>query len=991
MMIYEPIRRTLSALLVTSMLTSSLTPAFAIDSDDEDEDPSVVAARKQPVTSETQSAATEEPLRALALKPLFNPPSHTPSWASLFDALSAKDICAFKAVSRATRDAHRNWVQKIKSGHMRDQGRGRVFIKDLLSAPHLSARFQSLIIDGQEERGEFPKTVRVYEDGQWISAELHYNYQPPSLTEGLIGTLTLQNLTLGAMTVRDLPALRALVACTSENTILHVTLMDILSDTQIQDLSNRPLNLRKLSSLNLRVETPTDALTLLNHLKSTLNIGDLEDTRSRPSIDLFVNRALAPFETLVLPDHDNSNGETREKRQGLSDVSPDVLDYVNEAVQDFNAFHTSWCKRNPENILGEDTYGAFLENLPLIRLTSLSDFINGTAETDDYFPLYPHRLAILKEFFQWGDNIDNRAESLEAAACLQPSTLLSLLPYARKVIKEGHIEGLIELCNFIEDLASYPVSERSSLVDRIFNEKTQKLSVNAKMSALYCLKLFPLDQHEEAAQLLFQLGSFIMDSDDEGSDDEGSDDEDTLHVETFDNPNDDLELELELRKSPQGHRLDVLRLAVPYLTEGLVKRSTNNELDDALSSLINVFGNRSSAEERQELDSFLRESLPLLGSSIAVSDYLRVIALVPHNLRAQIPQKVFDVFGSNPAHHNEHRELFVQILVAQAENPSFVDDLKKIMTPNVLASDSIRTQFLVLISAPDDAQNQADIVQKAARFYDPERKPLTYEHMKMFITTEDPSDCGASGLLRLLNALKSYTFTERQEIVGDLPTWLQDNREIVALVIALADMPHERRMALLSVIRSIIERLADEKSKPFPRIEIGGSVIEEVLPGSNNIWDMKDIVSQFQGQPEKNHLTPSESQVIPSEYLDVLSQFAVLEPLASCSWATNEYRLTQKRTIRLRALFQSVRESLSSYQLDDQLEIARAFVGVPGLEGFYFDFLSPRQLESDTPYAVQIAKEFASLLRGSQENLTLNDLIPLWNQVREKVRSQHQS
>jgi len=998
MMIYEPIRRTLSALLMTSMLTSSLTPAFAIDSDDEDEDSAVVAARKQPVTSQAQTAATNK--KFYVFGPLFRSPPHTPSWASLFDALCADDICALKAVSRATRHAHRNWVRNIKSGNMRNQGRGRMFMEGLFSNPKQSARYQTLIIDGQEEKGEFPKTVRAYEDGQWLSADLHYNYQPSSLAEDLIRTLTLDNLTLGEMTVRDLPSLRALLQGASEKTVLHVTLMDILSDPQIQDLIQHPLNLRNLSSLNVRVETPACALNLLNHLKSALNIGDLEDTRGRPSIDLFVNRALTPFETLISTDHDNSDAETDEatsgKRGGHPDVSPDVLGYVNEAVQDFNAFQTSWLKRNQENIQGEDLYGALLKDLPLIRLTSLSDFMNRSAETDDYSPLYPHRLAILKEFFQWGDAADSRAESLEVAACLQPSTLLSLLPYARKVIKEGHFEGLRELSNFIEDLAPYPASERPAVVERIFNEETKKLSLNAKMSALYCLKLFPLGQHEEATQILFQLGSFIMDSDDENSDNE-----DTLHVETFDNPNDDLELESELNKIPQGHRLDVLRSAVTYLTEGLVKRTTNHEFEDVLSSLINVFGSFSSAEERQELDGFLRERLPLLDSSIAVPDYLRVVALVPSNLRARIPQEVFDVFGTNPQLHHEYREQLTNILVAQADNPLFIVDLKKLMTPSVLDLDPVDQthliplgQVLVLISTlDDDAQNQADIVQKAAAFYDPERKPLAYEHMKMFVSLEGHSDCGASGLLRLLNALKFYTFSERQEIVGDLPNWLHDNREIVALVRALAYMPHKRRMALLPVIRSIVIRLADEKRKPFPASTQDGVIREEMEPTVNNIWDMTRIVSEFQGTSENDRCSPAEfrRQDIPASYFDILGQLAWLHE--SDMYSSASFLSVMKRTFSLRGIFDGIEKNLSSYSFEDQLKIAGAFVNVSAYkpDSILFRLFNPSELGSDTQYAVEIAEELASVLKEKPEELTLNDLIPLWNQVREKVRDQHQS
>jgi len=650
----ERIRRSLSYLLITSILSSSLSPAFATLINHDDDNP------------EPQKPQTITPKAAGGLDPLFNLQVNHPIWNSLYGFLSPAERDTLGQVSKLTQEAQKRFDknQILRTSNL-------VF-KNL---SHVAKRFGRLVLDEVadtyfplpiEDFGVRQKEISDPDFGH--NRDYHYlggghGVFDPSPGEGF----DISKLKYLDLRIDSFDTLKDLLTNSHKNTTLHVSLNDSIDDddlTKIRDLfpfqytdskpgasavkkQYSPL-LNKLNSLRVATDSAATAISFLERWSSHLRIGDKDNMDARPHLQIFINQITRNFKfSGEVPEdiqRDVEVGRIADPRKVAAQISKSEQERLEDLQKDFDEFSVFlqpyYDQENASDILGNT-----LNKQSLLKVLSRADLFEGVvfgSIPDGALLSGGHihgssNLPFIMQYVEGASDFKKRKEIFLDLSLVQPTTLVENI-----ALISSNLERFcdrIEASTLLRRMIHFPRFNRVPAVQAVMKNAT--LNETELELMLKCLGHFSHVDYDPIVELLSGLLPKTA-----------SPAENVAPAATAPavQAESDLEKFLKLlrnsnaviQKLPATQRFGALKYTVTFLTEkaGEKNFSMGDLTDQEVRIFLRAFGSMSSDAARDELCDFLRVNLPLFQGKDAQA-FIAISGALPAHERAELIPLVY--------------------------------------------------------------------------------------------------------------------------------------------------------------------------------------------------------------------------------------------------------------------------------------------------------------------------------------------------------------
>lgn len=646
------IRRSLSYLLVTSMLSSSLSPAFAtfINNDDDNPEPQ----NTQTITAE---ASTD---------PLFTLKVDHPFWDAMYSVLSPAQRDTLGQVSKHTHEAKKRFdkTYMLRTSTLMFRNRGN----------HLAKRFGGLVLDEVADT-YFPLPIEGYGVRQeWLSDPdfgLNRDYYYLGGGDGTFYPLPGEGFDISRLNYLDLridsfDTLKDLLTNSHKNTTLHVSLNDSIDDddlTKIRDLfpfqytvpkycgtavkkQNSPL-LNKLNSLRVATNGAATAISFIEWWSAHLRVGDKGNTAARPHLQIFINQITRNFKfSGEVPENiqrDVEVGRIADPRKVAAEISKSKQERLEDLQKDFDKFSVFLSPFHAQDN-ARDILGNTLKKQSLLKVLSRADLFEGVvfASVPDGALLsggHIHgssNLPFIMQYVEGASDFKKRKEIFLDLSLVQPTTLVENIALISS--KFERFCDRIEASTLLRRMIHFPRFNRVPAVQAVMKNAT--LNETEIDLVLECLGHF---SHVDYDAIVALLSGLLPKTASPAENAGAAANVPGVQAES------DLEKFLKLlrncnaviRKLPGTQRFGALKYTVAFLTEEAKKKNLPMyvETHSKVRIFLRAFGSMPSDAARDEFCEFLRVNLPLKNKDARA--FIAISGALPANQRAELIPLVY--------------------------------------------------------------------------------------------------------------------------------------------------------------------------------------------------------------------------------------------------------------------------------------------------------------------------------------------------------------
>lgn len=618
------IRRSLSSLLITSILSSSLSPAFATLINHDDDNP------------EPQNLQTITPTAGS----IFTLESINPFWDSLYSLLSPATRDTLGQVSKLTHEAQKRFDKNQML---------RITLEGIYQSPNLTKRFGRIVVEEKVKKvslidpdliytiGDAKCKIGTFPEEKFDFSKVHY----------LDATLT------------NFGILRDLLTNAPKSATLHVSLHDTIDGnalTKIKDLfpfddmksesggaavkkQNSPL-LRKLNSLRIITSDAATAISFLEWWSSHLRIGDQGVFDARPHLQIFINQITRDFkfsgQVSSRLDWDIKFAGAPDPRKVAAEISRSEQEQLGNFETDFKDFSTFLSTYHTQEN-DADVLGSILRKESLLKVLSHTDILEGVSidstrpeEISDlpylWYPNSKHNLPFVKQFYEGQSIFEKRKEIIHRFGFVQPTTLVNCIALVSSEFSE--FENAFR-ANLLYSLTLFPTFNREAAVQAV--KKNAALGEKVIIPVLSYLIHFKAVDYNSILELLSGLFPKTASSD------ENSAAVATSTVVQEESPLEKLFGHLRMnnrviQEIPGPQRFGALKYAVAFLEESADLAAIN---DAQVAAVLRAFGSLPNDAARDQLCDFLRINLPTL-KDIDIYQYIEVASAIPGDQRAEL-------------------------------------------------------------------------------------------------------------------------------------------------------------------------------------------------------------------------------------------------------------------------------------------------------------------------------------------------------------------